>query len=60
MDTSNATYRITFDRVGLGTHSIPDYEGIDQSEHSIISIDQSHFSVKVDGEAKALLRGLLY
>ena len=26
MDTSNSTYRITFDRAGLGTHSIPDYE----------------------------------
>lgn len=26
VDTSNATYRITFDRPGLGTHSIPDYE----------------------------------
>ena len=26
VDTSNSTYRITFDRLGLGTHSIPDYE----------------------------------
>jgi len=26
VDTSNNTYRITFDRTGLGTHSIPDYE----------------------------------
>ena len=26
LDTSNSTYRITFDRLGLGTHSIPDYE----------------------------------
>jgi len=26
VDTSNNTYRITFDRPGLGTHSIPDYE----------------------------------
>lgn len=25
-DTSNNTYRITFDRAGLGTQSIPDYE----------------------------------
>ena len=25
-DTSNNTYRVTFDRQGLGTHSIPDYE----------------------------------
>ena len=26
VDTSNSTYRITFDRAGLGTHTIPDYE----------------------------------
>ncbi len=26
VDTSNNTYRVTFDRPGLGTHSIPDYE----------------------------------
>lgn len=26
VDTCNATYRVTFDRTGLGTHTIPDYE----------------------------------
>lgn len=26
VDTSNNTYRVNFDRLGLGTHSIPDYE----------------------------------
>ena len=26
VDTLNNTYRITFDRVGLGTHTVPDYE----------------------------------
>lgn len=26
VDTSDNTYRITFDRHGIGTHSIPDYE----------------------------------
>lgn len=26
LDTVNNTYRITFDRAGLGTHSVPDYE----------------------------------
>lgn len=26
VDTLNATYRVTFDRAGLGTHTIPDYE----------------------------------
>ena len=26
LDTVHNTYRITFDRPGLGTHSVPDYE----------------------------------
>lgn len=26
LDTVNNTYRVTFDRAGLGTHSIIDYE----------------------------------
>lgn len=26
LDTVNNTYRITFDRPGLGIHSVPDYE----------------------------------
>ncbi|KAM9435948.1 protein lin-9 homolog [Clarias gariepinus] len=26
VDTSAATYRVTFDRSGLGTHTVPDYE----------------------------------
>lgn len=26
VDTLNATYRVTFERTGLGTHTIPDYE----------------------------------
>ncbi|XP_067945972.1 protein lin-9 homolog isoform X1 [Watersipora subatra] len=26
VDTMNNTYRITFDRAGLGTHTVPDYE----------------------------------
>lgn len=26
VDTQNYTYRVTFDRNGLGTHTIPDYE----------------------------------
>ncbi|XP_063080263.1 protein lin-9 homolog [Engraulis encrasicolus] len=26
VDTSAATYRVTFDRKGLGTHTVPDYE----------------------------------
>lgn len=34
VDTSNNTYRITFDRPGLGTHSIPDYEVLVSSYNS--------------------------
>lgn len=26
VDTIAATYRVTFDRNGLGTHTVPDYE----------------------------------
>lgn len=26
VDTTAATYRVTFDRSGLGTHTVPDYE----------------------------------
>ena len=26
LDTVDNTYRVTFDRPGLGTHSIPDFE----------------------------------
>ena len=26
VDTSAATYRVTFDRSGLGTHTVPDFE----------------------------------
>ena len=26
VDTGAATYRVTFDRNGLGTHTVPDYE----------------------------------
>lgn len=26
VDTTAATYRVTFDRNGLGTHTVPDYE----------------------------------
>lgn len=26
LDTADNSYRVTFDRPGLGTHSIPDYE----------------------------------
>ncbi|XP_059490619.1 protein lin-9 homolog [Neocloeon triangulifer] len=38
VDTSNNTYRITFDRQGLGTHSIPDYEVLSNDNPEMISV----------------------
>nr|CAG4646130.1 EOG090X03EV [Macrothrix elegans] len=38
VDTSNNTYRITFDRQGLGTHSVPDYEVLSNEIVDKISI----------------------
>nr|CAG4643093.1 EOG090X03EV [Ilyocryptus agilis] len=38
VDTSNNTYRITFDRQGLGTHSVPDYEVLSNDPVDMISI----------------------
>nr|CAG4634685.1 EOG090X03EV [Alona affinis] len=38
VDTSNNTYRITFDRQGLGTHSVPDYEVLSNDVVDMISI----------------------
>ncbi|XP_059352848.1 protein lin-9 homolog isoform X2 [Daphnia carinata] len=38
VDTSNNTYRITFDRQGLGTHSVPDYEVLSNEMVDMISI----------------------
>ncbi|KAL4224937.1 Protein lin-9 [Mactra antiquata] len=44
IDTVNNTYRITFDRAGLGTHSVPDYEV--RSSESLESIPLSAFQQK--------------
>lgn len=38
VDTSNNTYRITFERHGLGTHSVPDYEVLSNEPPETISI----------------------
>jgi len=38
VDTSNSTYRITFDREGLGTHSIPDYELLSSDPPDVIPL----------------------
>ena len=35
VDTSAATYRVTFDRSGLGTHTVPDYEVLVRHCHVI-------------------------
>ncbi|XP_040580697.1 protein lin-9 homolog [Lepeophtheirus salmonis] len=44
-DTSNNTYRITFDRLGLDTHSIPDYEVLSNEDPEMMSL--SSFAAKV-------------
>ncbi|KFZ47141.1 Protein lin-9, partial [Antrostomus carolinensis] len=38
VDTLNATYRVTFDRAGLGTHTIPDYEVLSNEPHETMPI----------------------
>ncbi|KAK0080959.1 hypothetical protein PV325_013032 [Microctonus aethiopoides] len=38
VDTSNNTYRITFERAGLGTHSVPDYEVLSNDAPETISV----------------------
>ncbi|KAJ8889610.1 hypothetical protein PR048_009110 [Dryococelus australis] len=38
VDTSNNTYRVTFERPGLGTHSIPDYEVLSHEMPETISL----------------------
>lgn len=38
VDTSNNTYRITFERAGLGTHSVPDYEVLSNEAPETISV----------------------
>lgn len=44
VDTSNNTYRITFERQGLGTHSVPDYEVLSNEPPDTMSI--SNFQKK--------------
>nr|XP_014353586.1 PREDICTED: protein lin-9 homolog [Latimeria chalumnae] len=38
VDTINATYRVTFDRNGLGTHTVPDYEVLSNEPHETMPI----------------------
>nr|CAD7257916.1 unnamed protein product [Timema shepardi] len=38
VDTSNSTYRVTFERPGLGTHSVPDYEVLSNETPETITI----------------------
>ncbi|KAL1489531.1 hypothetical protein ABEB36_013487 [Hypothenemus hampei] len=51
VDTSNNTYRITFERQGLGTHSVPDYEVLSNECPETISIAsfQNKFRPRVNG-----------
>ncbi|XP_075060450.1 protein lin-9 homolog isoform X2 [Mixophyes fleayi] len=38
VDTQNSTYRVTFDRNGLGTHTIPDFEILSNEPHETMPI----------------------
>ncbi|KAG7465634.1 hypothetical protein MATL_G00155570 [Megalops atlanticus] len=38
VDTSAATYRVSFDRNGLGTHTVPDYEVLSNEPHETMPI----------------------
>lgn len=38
LDTSNNTYRVTFERPGLGTHSVPDFEVLSNDPPDMISL----------------------
>ncbi|CAG9762076.1 unnamed protein product [Ceutorhynchus assimilis] len=51
VDPSNNTYRITFERQGLGTHSVPDYEVLSNEPPETISITslQSKFRPRANG-----------
>lgn len=37
-DSVSSTYRVTFDRMGLGTHSIPDYEIVSENFHEMLPL----------------------
>ncbi|XP_025733910.1 protein lin-9 homolog isoform X2 [Callorhinus ursinus] len=53
VDTFNATYRVTFDRAGLGTHTIPDYEVLDNDP----LLGQSPWRSKISGSDTETLGG---
>uniref|UniRef100_A0A3B5AVF1 Lin-9 DREAM MuvB core complex component n=1 Tax=Stegastes partitus TaxID=144197 RepID=A0A3B5AVF1_9TELE len=49
VDTSAATYRVTFDRSGLGTHTVPDYEVLSNEPNETMPISafaQKHRSTR--------------
>lgn len=43
LDTVSNSYRITFDRPGLGTHSIPDYEVLVSLKNNLFYVTQVVF-----------------
>ncbi|NXS10376.1 LIN9 protein, partial [Neodrepanis coruscans] len=47
VDTLNATYRVTFDRAGLGTHTVPDYE-------VLVSINYTFLKYLLYGRSKSI------
>lgn len=47
VDTSAATYRVTFDRSGLGTHTVPDYEVLVRFACCLPKMHVNNFSLSV-------------
>ncbi|XP_070144842.1 uncharacterized protein mip130 [Drosophila kikkawai] len=37
-DSLNAMYRVTFERLGLGTHAVPDYEIVSENFHEMLPL----------------------
>ncbi|XP_077287409.1 myb-interacting protein 130 [Arctopsyche grandis] len=46
VDTSNNTYRITFERTGLGTHSVPDFEVLSQDQPDTINLSATSKKIR--------------
>ena len=45
VDTSAATYRVTFDRSGLGTHTVPDFEVLVKDKSFYLYIYNTYFII---------------
>lgn len=58
VDTSNNTYRITFERQGLGTHSVPDYEVLSNEPPETMTISSFQNKHRVRNGVSPYVGGL--